>query len=70
MDATDKLIEALVTARESGLEGGEVLNLVADVYAAPWSDTAVRRSRRHFKEQTQPLKHGRRLDAAQVTVRP
>lgn len=36
-DAADKLMEALVTARERGLSPLECRNLVANVYAAPWS---------------------------------
>lgn len=40
-DITDDTIAALVAAREHGLTAGECAALVADVYAAPWSDTPV-----------------------------
>ncbi len=36
-DHTDDLIEALVTARERGLSRVTCLQLVHDVFAAPWS---------------------------------
>ncbi|MGD1213071.1 MAG: hypothetical protein ABR973_17220 [Candidatus Acidiferrales bacterium] len=36
-DRTDELIQALVTARESGLAWAEARDIARDVYAAPWS---------------------------------
>jgi hypothetical protein len=36
-DIIDSTIESLVTARERGVSRREAIELVRDVYAAPWS---------------------------------
>jgi hypothetical protein len=45
-DPTDQLIEAVVACREAGMPRHEAINVLDDVYAAPWSvsdDVAVGR---------------------------
>ncbi len=37
-DIIDSTIESLVTARERGVPRREAIELVRDVYAAPWSN--------------------------------
>lgn len=46
IDRTDQLIEAVVACREIGMVAEDVHGIVCDVYAAPWTDSEVKKFRR------------------------
>jgi len=72
-DITDDIIETLCRAREQGLSRDECTALVADTFAAPWSDTPVavnnhgRRRRWRTMLPRSPSKPGRGVEDLAAT---